>query len=69
MAVHRTDREFSNRSLDDVARAFRVDRSWYERHWYGPAEAARHQRPSVVRRPSTGLAALSVVAVFAMAWL
>jgi hypothetical protein len=69
MSVHRSKREFSDRSLDDVVRAFQVDGSWYERHWYGQEEAPTVRGRSMVRRPGVGVMALSLLVVCASVWL
>jgi hypothetical protein len=69
MSVRRPDREFSSRPLNDVVRAFQVDPSWYESHWYGAAEAPRPRRSMLARRPGAGLAAISFLVVAAVVWL
>lgn len=69
MPVHRSSREFSDRSVDDVVRAFQVDGSWYERHWYGQEAAPVVRGRPILRNPGTGLAALWLLVACAAVWL
>ncbi|MGE0725156.1 MAG: hypothetical protein AB7O45_12320 [Alphaproteobacteria bacterium] len=61
------DRAFQYRDVE--IRAFQVEPSWYDHHWYGVAEPPRTRRSVLDRRVGAGLAAISFLAVAAVGWL
>ena len=69
MLPHPGDRRAEQAVVDDIEfRAFRTDRDWYERHWYGPVPLVTSRRPGAGRSP-VSLALVSIAAAWLIVWL